>query len=44
MLGAGTLGRPRGMLWGGEREEGSEINNLKKINKLKKKLIIAQCS
>ena len=23
MLGAGTLGRPRGMVWGGRREEGS---------------------
>ena len=23
MLGAGTLGRPRGMEWGGRREEGS---------------------
>ena len=23
MLGAGALGRPRGMLWGGRREEGS---------------------
>ena len=24
MLGAGALGRPRGMVWGGRREEGSE--------------------
>ena len=24
MLGAGALGRPRGMVWGGKREEGSE--------------------
>ena len=24
MLGAGALGRPRGMEWGGRREEGSE--------------------
>ena len=24
MLGAGALGRPRGMIWGGRREEGSE--------------------
>ena len=24
MLGAGALGRPRGMLWGGRTEEGSE--------------------
>ena len=23
MLGAGALGRPRGMVWGGRREEGS---------------------
>ena len=23
MLGAGALGRPRGMIWGGRREEGS---------------------
>jgi len=23
MLGASTLGRPRGMVWGGRREEGS---------------------
>ena len=23
MLGAGALGRPRGMVWGGKREEGS---------------------
>ena len=23
MLGAGALGRPRGMVWGGSREEGS---------------------
>ena len=23
MLGAGVLGRPRGMVWGGRREEGS---------------------
>ena len=23
MLGAGTMGRPRGMVWGGRREEGS---------------------
>ena len=23
MLGAGELGRPRGMVWGGRREEGS---------------------
>ena len=23
MLGAGTLGRPRGMVWGGRREEGA---------------------
>ena len=23
MLGAGALGRPRGMAWGGKREEGS---------------------
>jgi len=23
MLGAGALGRPRGMVWGGGREEGS---------------------
>ena len=23
MLGAGALGRPRGMVWGGMREEGS---------------------
>ena len=25
MLGAGALGRPRGMVWGGRREEGSGI-------------------
>src|SRR5574342_409579 len=25
MLGAGALGRPRGMVWGGRREEGSSI-------------------
>ena len=24
MLGVGALGRPRGMVWGGMREEGSE--------------------
>ena len=24
MLGAGVMGRPRGMVWGGRREEGSE--------------------
>ena len=24
MLGASALGRPRGMVWGGRREEGSE--------------------
>ena len=24
MLGAGALGQPRGMVWGGRREEGSE--------------------
>ena len=24
MLGAGALGRPRGMVWGGRREEGSK--------------------
>ena len=24
MLGAGALGRPRGMVWGGRRKEGSE--------------------
>ena len=24
MLGAGALGRPRGRVWGGRREEGSE--------------------
>ena len=24
MLGAGALGRPRGMVWGGRREEGGE--------------------
>ena len=23
MVGAGALGRPRGMVWGGKREEGS---------------------
>ena len=23
MLGAGAMGRPRGMVWGGRREEGS---------------------
>ena len=25
MLGAGALGRPRGMVWGGRREEGSHV-------------------
>ena len=25
MLGAGALGRPRGMVWGGRREEGSGL-------------------
>ena len=28
MLGAGALGRPRGMVWGGRREEGSECGTL----------------
>ena len=27
MLGAGALGRPRGMVWGGRREEGSGWGN-----------------
>ena len=27
MLGAGALGRPRGMEWGGRREEGSGWGN-----------------
>ena len=28
MLGAGALGRPRGMVWGGRREEGSGWGNM----------------
>ena len=41
MLGAGALGRPRGMVWGGRREEGSgwgtKEKELKKKKKKKKK-------
>ena len=29
MLGASALGRPRGMVWGGRREEGSVRNGRK---------------
>ena len=39
MLGAGALGRPRGMVWGGRREEGSGwgARVYLKLKKLKKK-------
>ena len=44
MLGAGALGRPRGMEWGGRREEGSgwgtHFFNLKKKKK-KRRLVWA---
>ena len=44
MLGAGTLGRPRGMVWGGRREEGSgwgtHVYELNNFLLLKKKEII----
>ena len=36
MLGAGALGRPRGMEWGGRREEGSGWKKKKKKIKNKK--------
>ena len=28
MLGAGALGRPRGMVWGGRREEGAGLEHM----------------
>ena len=34
MLGAGALGRPRGMVWGGRREEGSGWGALLLFNTL----------
>ena len=42
MLGAGALGRPRGMVWGGRREEGSGwvlkfVRNMLNLKKKKKK-------
>ena len=39
MLGAGALGRPRGMVWGGRREEGSGwvLKFVRNILNLKKK-------
>ena len=38
MLGAGALGRPRGMVWGGRREEG-----LKKKKKSNMEIYITIC-
>ena len=35
MLGAGALGRPGGMVWGGRREEGSKANLKLNIQKTK---------
>ena len=47
MLGAGALGRPRGMVWGGRREEGSgwgthvlKLLNLRIKKKRKKNIYI----
>ena len=37
MLGAGALGRPRGMVWGGRREEGSGWGTRVYLKKKKKK-------
>ena len=37
MLGAGALGRPRGIVWGGRREEGSGWGKKKTKKKRKKK-------
>ena len=37
MLGAGALGRPRGMVWGGGREEGSGWGACVYLKKKKKK-------
>ena len=46
MLGAGALWRPRGMEWGGRREEGSgwvKFKNKIKLKKKKKKELTSQC-
>ena len=40
MLGVGALGRPRGMVWGGRREEGSGNNIIKKRKEKKIKIKI----
>jgi len=43
MLGTGALGRPRGMVWGGRREEGSgwiKKNKNKKNKDVSKMLLL----
>ena len=44
MLGASALGRPRGMVWGGRREEGSGWGThvKKNNNKIKKRTLLEQ--
>ena len=41
LLGAGALGRPRGMEWGGRREEGSGWGKKKKKNETRGLLLFA---